>query len=61
MWYNNFYGGETEAIIPHSQYLDKFVLFSQHGIMESSGKSIDRSSKAVDYATGTIIWGGTES
>lgn len=61
IWYNNFYGAETEAIIPYSQYLDKFIPYLQQGIMESNGKSIDRNGKSVAYQTGTIIWGGTGS
>ncbi len=61
IWYNNFYGAETEAVIPYSQYLDKFVPYLQQGIMESNGKGIDRTGKAVNYETGTIVWGGTGS
>lgn len=61
IWYNNFYGAETEAIIPYSQYLDKFIPYLQQGIMESNGKGIDRNGKNIDYQTGTIIWGGTGS
>jgi glucose-6-phosphate isomerase len=63
IWYNNFYGAETEAIIPYSQYLHRFSAYLQQGIMESNGKSIGRDGKRVDYQTGTIIWGepGTNS
>jgi glucose-6-phosphate isomerase len=63
IWYNNFYHAETEAIIPYSQYLTRFSAYLQQGIMESNGKSVDRSGKRVDYQTGTIIWGepGTNS
>lgn len=63
VWYNNFYGAESEAIIPYSQYLQKLAPYLQQGIMESNGKSIDRDGKRVDYQTGTIIWGepGTNS
>ncbi|MEM9141738.1 MAG: glucose-6-phosphate isomerase [Bacteroidota bacterium] len=63
IWYNNFYGAETEAIIPYTQYLSRFPAYLQQGIMESNGKSVDRSGKAVPYQTGTIIWGepGTNS
>ncbi|NHF58803.1 glucose-6-phosphate isomerase [Flavobacteriaceae bacterium TP-CH-4] len=63
VWYNNFYGAETEAIIPYSQYLSRFSAYLQQGIMESNGKSVDRKGKRVDYQTGTIIWGepGTNS
>ncbi|WP_298504178.1 glucose-6-phosphate isomerase [uncultured Maribacter sp.] len=63
VWYNNFYGADTEAIIPYTQYLSRFSAYLQQGIMESNGKSVDRSGNATDYQTGTIIWGepGTNS
>lgn len=63
VWYNNFYGAETEAIIPYTQYLHRFSAYLQQGIMESNGKSMDRNGNRVGYETGTIIWGepGTNS
>ena len=63
VWYNNFFGAETEAIIPYSQYLSRLSAYLQQGIMESNGKSVDRDGKRVGYETGTIIWGepGTNS
>ena len=63
IWYNNFYGAETEAIIPYTQYLHRFSAYLQQGIMESNGKSVDRLGKNTTYQTGTIIWGepGTNS
>tara|TARA_R110000868_G_scaffold28686_4_gene107301 strand:- start:47 stop:1666 length:1620 start_codon:yes stop_codon:yes gene_type:complete len=63
VWYNNFFKAESEAIIPYSQYLSQFATYLQQGIMESNGKSVDRTGKAIDYQTGTIIWGepGTNS
>lgn len=63
IWYNNFYGAESEALIPYSQYLQKLAPYLQQGIMESNGKSIGRDGKPVNYQTGTIIWGepGTNS
>ena len=63
IWYNNFYGAETEAIIPYTQYLSRFSAYLQQGIMESNGKSVDRDGNRVNYQTGTIIWGepGTNS
>ncbi len=57
VWYNNFYGAETEAIIPYTQYLSRFSAYLQQGIMESNGKSVDRNGNKTPYQTGTIIWG----
>lgn len=57
VWYNNFYGAETEAIIPYTQYLSRFSAYLQQGIMESNGKSVDRNGNRTAYETGTIIWG----
>ncbi|VAW11644.1 Glucose-6-phosphate isomerase [hydrothermal vent metagenome] len=57
VWYNNFYGAETEAIIPYTQYLSRFSAYLQQGVMESNGKSVDRNGKKTAYQTGTIIWG----
>jgi len=59
VWYNNFYQSESEAIVPYSQYLSKFVPYLQQAIMESNGKQVDRNQNAVNYQTGTIIWGST--
>lgn len=63
IWYNNFFGAESEALIPYTQYLQKLAPYLQQGIMESNGKSVGRDGKAVNYQTGTIIWGepGTNS
>lgn len=63
VWYNNFFGAETEALIPYTQYLQKLAPYLQQGIMESNGKSIGRDGIPVNYQTGTIIWGepGTNS
>lgn len=57
IWYNNFYGAETEAILPYDQYMHRFSAYFQQGNMESNGKYVDRNGKAVDYQTGPIIWG----
>ena len=57
LWYNNFYGFETEAILPYDQYLYRFPAYFQQGNMESNGKCTDRDGKPVDYETGPIIWG----
>ncbi len=63
IWYNNFYGAESEALIPYTQYLQKLAPYLQQGIMESNGKSVGRDGETVNYQTGTIIWGepGTNS
>ena len=57
VWYNNFFGAETEAILPYEQYLSRFAAYFQQGNMESNGKSVDRSGQMVSYQTGPIIWG----
>ncbi|MBN8667697.1 MAG: glucose-6-phosphate isomerase [Chitinophagales bacterium] len=57
IWYTNFYGAETEAILPYDQYLHRFAAYFQQGNMESNGKSVDRNGEAVDYFTGPVIWG----
>lgn len=57
IWYNNFYGAETETILPYDQYMHRFSAFFQQGNMESNGKCVDRNGEAVDYQTGPIIWG----
>lgn len=57
IWYNNFYGAETEAILPYDQYMHRFSAYFQQGNMESNGKYVDRNGKAVDYQTGPILWG----
>ena len=63
VWYNNFFKAESEAIIPYTQYLNQFTTYLQQAIMESNGKSIDRSGDKVAYQTGNLIWGepGTNS
>lgn len=57
IWYNNFHGAESEAILPYDQYLHRFAAYFQQGNMESNGKYVDRNGDAVDYQTGPIIWG----
>ncbi|MGB3778118.1 MAG: glucose-6-phosphate isomerase [Tunicatimonas sp.] len=57
VWYNNFFGAQTEAILPYDQYMHRFPAYFQQGNMESNGKYIDRNGKPVDYQTGPIIWG----
>lgn len=57
IWYRNFFGADTEAILPYDQYLHRLAAYFQQGNMESNGKSVDRNGKPVRYATGPIIWG----
>ncbi|HHM04651.1 MAG TPA: glucose-6-phosphate isomerase [Gammaproteobacteria bacterium] len=57
VWYNNFFGAETHAILPYDQYLHRFPAYFQQGDMESNGKRVNRSGEAVDYSTGPVIWG----
>ncbi len=57
IWYNNFYGAESEAILPYDQYMHRFAAYFQQGNMESNGKSVDRNGEQIDYQTGPIIWG----
>lgn len=57
IWYNNFFGAETEAILPYDQYMHRFAAYFQQGNMESNGKYIGRDGKPVAYQTGPIIWG----
>jgi len=57
IWYNNFFGAETEAILPYDQYLHRFPAYFQQGNMESNGKSVDRNGDKISYQTGPIIWG----
>jgi glucose-6-phosphate isomerase len=58
VWYANFHGAETHAILPYDQYLHRFAAYMQQGDMESNGKRVDRQGNAVtDYTTGPVIWG----
>jgi len=57
IWYNNFFGAESEAMLPYDQYLHRFPAYFQQGNMESNGKSIDRSGNEINYQTGQVIWG----
>ncbi|NJB36910.1 glucose-6-phosphate isomerase [Croceivirga sp. JEA036] len=63
VWYNNFFGADTEAVIPYTQYLHRFPAYLQQGIMESNGKSVARNGEPIPYQTGNIVWGepGTNS
>jgi len=57
IWYNNFFGAESEAILPYDQYMHRFAAYFQQGNMESNGKSTDRNKNALNYQSGPIIWG----
>ncbi len=57
IWYNNFFGAQTQAILPYDQYMHRFAAYFQQGDMESNGKSVDRDGKPVTWQTGPIIWG----
>ncbi|MDR0362918.1 MAG: glucose-6-phosphate isomerase [Planctomycetota bacterium] len=57
VWYNNFWGAESHAILPYDQYLSRFAAYFQQGDMESNGKYVDRDGNPVDYQTGPVVWG----
>ncbi|MBI5471753.1 MAG: glucose-6-phosphate isomerase [Ignavibacteriae bacterium] len=57
IWYNNFFGSETHAILPYDQYMNRFAAYFQQGDMESNGKYVSRAGKPVRYSTGPVVWG----
>jgi glucose-6-phosphate isomerase len=57
IWYTNFFGAQSEAILPYDQYLHRFAAYLQQANMESNGKNTDRNGNPVNYATGPVIWG----
>jgi len=58
VWYSNFWGAETHAILPYDQYMHRFSAYFQQGDMESNGKGVDKSgTRITDYSTGPVIWG----
>jgi glucose-6-phosphate isomerase len=57
IWYRNFFGSQTEAILPYDQYMHRFAAYFQQGNMESNGKSVDRNGVPVNYSTGPVVWG----
>lgn len=57
IWYTNFFGAQSEAILPYDQYLHRFAAYFQQGNMESNGKMVDRNGTEVSYSTGPVIWG----
>jgi glucose-6-phosphate isomerase len=59
VWYGNFFGAESQVILPYDHYLRSLPAYLQQADMESNGKSVDRDGRPVDYATGPVIWGAT--
>jgi glucose-6-phosphate isomerase len=59
VWYNNFFGAETQAILPYDHYLRSLPMYLEQADMESNGKSVDRDGHHVNYNTGPIVWGAT--
>jgi glucose-6-phosphate isomerase len=57
IWHNNFFGAQTHAVLPYSQYLHRFPAYLQQSEMESNGKSVDYSGERIDYQTCPVIWG----
>ncbi len=57
VWYNNFFGAQSQAILPYDQYMHRFAAYLQQLDMESNGKSVTRDGQAVEGETGSIIWG----
>jgi len=59
VWYNNYFGAESNVILPYDHYLRSLPMYLEQADMESNGKSVDREGNSVDYSTGPIIWGAT--
>ena len=57
IWYVNFFGAQSEAILPYDQYMHRFAAYFQQGVMESNGKSVDRNGYEVSYDTSPVVWG----
>jgi glucose-6-phosphate isomerase len=57
LWYNNFFGAQTVAILPYDQYMHRFPAYFQQGDMESDGKSVTKDGQKCTWSTGPIIWG----
>jgi len=57
IWYRNFYGTATEAILPYDQYMHRFPAYFQQGNMESNGKYVGRDGKPIEWQSGPVIWG----
>ncbi len=57
IWYLNFYGARSEAVLPYDQYMHRFAAYFQQANMESNGKFVDRNGEKINYSTGPVIWG----
>ncbi|MDI3102462.1 glucose-6-phosphate isomerase [Streptomyces sp. AN-3] len=57
VWYGNFMGAQSHAVLPYSHYLSKFTAYLQQLDMESNGKSVDREGRPVQWQTGPVVWG----
>ena len=57
IWYNNFFGAQTHAVVPYDQYMHRFPAYLQQGDMESNGKSVQRNGSPAVHATGPVVWG----
>ncbi|GAP51078.1 glucose-6-phosphate isomerase [Streptomyces azureus] len=57
IWYGNFHGAQSHAVLPYSHYLSKFTAYLQQLDMESNGKSVDRAGNPVEWQTGPVVWG----
>ncbi|MBX7186882.1 MAG: glucose-6-phosphate isomerase [Vicinamibacteria bacterium] len=57
IWYNNFFGAQTHAILPYDQYMHRFPAYFQQGDMESNGKGVTREGTVAQASTGPVIWG----
>merc|ERR1711971_1119117 len=60
IWYGNFFGAETHALLPYDQYLHRFAAYFQQGDMESNGKYVTRAGEKVNHSTGPIVWASLE-
>jgi len=59
IWYNDFYGAQTQALLPYDQYLKRFADYFQQGDMESNGKTVTKDGSRVDYETGVSVMAAT--
>src|SRR5262249_21927443 len=57
VWYGDFFGAQTNAVLPYDQYLERFPAYLQQLVMESNGKHVTLDGARVDYQTGAIVWG----